>query len=73
VFGGKPGDAQTCQGDSGAPFIATHGRHPAVVALAGAGDLASAEHLCDFGSVAAVFGPETLAFLREALGEQAER
>ncbi len=71
VFGGKPGDAQTCQGDSGAPFVTLRRHRPTIVALAGAGDIPSAEHVCDFGSVAAVFGPETLAFLGEVLGQSA--
>ncbi len=66
-FGGRPGDAQTCDGDSGAPFIARRGDSPQVVAIAGQGDFASDAHVCDFGSVAAVLGPKTRAFLGQAL------
>ena len=67
VFGGLQRDAQTCGGDSGAPFLAQRRTGLAVVALAGAGDLASARHPCDFGSVAAVLAPRVRAFLRDEL------
>ena len=67
VFGGSDPDAQTCDGDSGAPFLARHRAGLAVVALAGAGDLASAEHRCAFGSVAAVLAPTVRDFLHDEL------
>jgi len=67
VFGGEPGDAQTCDGDSGAPLLQRTRGGLTVVALAGAGDLASADRLCDFGSVAAVLAPRVRAFLRREL------
>jgi V8-like Glu-specific endopeptidase len=67
VFGGLPRDAQTCDGDSGAPFLVQRQTGLAVVALAGAGDLASSEHRCDFGSVAAVLAPSVRTFLHDEL------
>ncbi len=66
VTGRAPGDTQTCAGDSGGPLAQrtedggwrTYG----VVS----GGLPSARSICDYGSVFAVFGPETLALLDSA-------
>lgn len=68
VFGGERTDAQTCGGDSGAPYLTEEHGGLAVVALAGAGDLQSANHICDFGSIAAVLTADVQAFLRQELG-----
>ncbi|MEY4551062.1 MAG: hypothetical protein RL685_7257 [Pseudomonadota bacterium] len=63
VTGRSLGDTQTCSGDSGGPLAQRDPdgtwRTYGVVS----GGLDSARSVCDYGSVFAVFGPETLAFL----------
>lgn len=66
VTGRAPGDTQSCSGDSGGPLAQRDAqgtwRSYGVVS----GGLSSARSVCDYGSVFAVFGAETLAFLQEA-------
>lgn len=68
VTGRTLGDTQTCSGDSGGPLARREPdgtwRTYGVVS----GGLDSARSVCDYGSVFAVFGPETLAFLNSARG-----
>jgi hypothetical protein len=66
VTGRAPGDTQTCSGDSGGPLaqrdVDGTWRTYGVVS----GGLNSLRSVCDYGSVFAVFGSETLSFLQEA-------
>ncbi|MEY2931699.1 MAG: hypothetical protein RL033_2448 [Pseudomonadota bacterium] len=66
VTGRVLGDTQTCSGDSGGPLAQRDAdgtwRTYGVVS----GGLDSARSVCDYGSVFAVFGPETLTFLDDA-------
>lgn len=66
VTGRILGDTQTCSGDSGGPLAQRDAdgtwRTYGVVS----GGLYSARSVCDYGSVFAVFGPETLEFLDDA-------
>jgi hypothetical protein len=65
VTGGVPGDSQPCFGDSGSPLIRrSNGRNVAYGVVSGGVD--SRDLVCDYGTVYASFGPETLAFLQKA-------
>lgn len=66
VTGRAPGDTQTCSGDSGGPLALRDAGGTWQTYGVVSGGLSSARSVCDFGSVFAVFGPETLAFLQEA-------
>lgn len=65
-FGGKCGDAQPCYGDSGGPIIATRNGVRTVFGNITNG-FGSSRLICDYGAVAAIFGPLTLAYLDETL------
>lgn len=67
VTGGEPGDTQTCSGDSGGPLAqqAPDGSWQTYGVVSGG--LYSAASVCDYGSVFATFGPETLGFLTQAV------
>jgi len=66
VTGRQPGDTQTCSGDSGGPLAlqAPDGAWQTYGVVSGG--LYSATSVCDYGSVFATFGPETMAFLEQA-------
>jgi hypothetical protein len=65
-FGGKCGDAQPCYGDSGGPIIGTKNGVKTVYGNVTNG-LGSSRLICDYGAVAAVFGPVTKSYLEESL------
>lgn len=65
-FGGKRGDAQPCFGDSGGPIIAMRNGVRTVFGNITSG-FGSSRLTCDFGVVAAIFGPLTQSFLENAL------
>jgi len=67
VAGGRqPGDVQSCVGDSGGPLAlrAADGSWQTYGVVSGS--LYSTSSSCDFGTVFATFGPDSLAFLRNA-------
>jgi hypothetical protein len=66
VTGRAPGDTQTCSGDSGGPLAlqAEDGSWQTYGVLSGG--LYSGHSVCDYGSVFATFGPDTLAFVTRA-------
>ena len=64
--GNRSGDAQLCNGDSGSPLVqSVDGELVAYGVVSGGID--SRELVCDYGAVYATFGPETIAFLDQAL------
>jgi hypothetical protein len=65
-FGGKCGDAQPCYGDSGGPIIGMRNGRRTVFGNVTNG-FGSSRLICDFGIVAAIFGPETLGYLQTSL------
>jgi Trypsin len=65
-FGGKCGDAQPCYGDSGGPIIGTKDGVKTVYGNVTNG-LGSSRLICDYGAVAAIFGPITKSYLEESL------
>ncbi len=65
-FGGKCGDAQPCYGDSGGPIISIRNGVRTVFGNITNG-FGSSLLVCDFGVVAAIFGPLTLSYLEESL------
>ena len=65
-FGGKSGDAQPCYGDSGGPIIATRNGVRTLFGLITNG-FGSNKLICDYGVVAAIFGPLTQSYLEESL------
>lgn len=65
-FGGKRGDAQPCFGDSGGPIIAIRDGVRTVFGNITSG-FGSSRLICDFGVVAAIFGPLTQSYLEESL------
>jgi hypothetical protein len=71
VAGGRrPGDAQSCVGDSGGPLArrASDGSWQSYGVVSGS--LFSTSSACDFGTVFATFGPDSLAFVHDALAWQ---
>jgi hypothetical protein len=66
VTGRAPGDTQTCSGDSGGPLaLQTEDGSWQTYGVV-SGGLYSAHSVCDYGSVFATFGPDTLDFLTRA-------
>jgi hypothetical protein len=65
-FGGRCGDAQPCYGDSGGPIIAVRNGMRTVFGNITNG-FGSSRLICDYGVVAAIFGPLTLTYLEESL------
>jgi len=68
-FGGRPGDAQGCFGDSGGPAILKQNGRSTVFGVV-SGGLGSNELLCDFGEALTVFGPEAIEFLDREVAKQ---
>ncbi|MEO8182812.1 MAG: trypsin-like serine protease [Deltaproteobacteria bacterium] len=66
VTGREPGDTQTCSGDSGGPLALQSPDGSWQTYGVVSGGPSSATSVCDYGSVFATFGPETLAFLEQA-------
>jgi Trypsin len=66
VTGRARGDSQTCSGDSGGPLARRTEAGTWQTFGVVSGGLYSAQSVCDYGSVFATFGPETLAFLEQA-------
>jgi trypsin len=68
VAGTKPGDTQSCTGDSGGPLatIGADGRFETYAVVSGGAS--SARSVCDFGQVFATFGPVTFPFVEAAAG-----
>lgn len=66
VFGGAPGDAQACYGDSGSPVILTEPSGAITAYGVVSGGLGSNQLICDYGGVDALFGPDVLGFLKTA-------
>jgi hypothetical protein len=66
VTGRSPGDTQTCSGDSGGPLAQREDDGTWKTYGVVSGGVFSAQSICDYGSVFAVFGSETLAFLERA-------
>ena len=66
LFGGLPGDADTCFGDSGGPLLTTVAGVPTVMAVV-SGGFASREKLCDFGGFDAVLGPAALEMVEREI------
>jgi len=66
MFGGKPGDAQACYGDSGSPIIKANAKGTLIAYGVISGGLGSNSLICDYGGVDAVFGPEVKTFLDTA-------
>lgn len=65
-FGGQPGDAQPCYGDSGGPIVAMRNGARTVFGNVTNG-FGSNSLVCDFGVVAAIFGPLTQSYLENSL------
>ena len=65
-FGGKCGDAQPCYGDSGGPIIGSRDGIKTVLGNITNG-FGSSRLVCDYGVVAAIFGPLTKSFLKKSL------
>jgi hypothetical protein len=65
-LGNKPGNVQTCYGDSGGPLLA---KENGVLKIFGtvSGGMPSENLACDFGSFYAAIGPKTLAAINKAL------
>jgi trypsin len=61
-FGGLPGDAQNCFGDSGGPVLKKIGGELTVMGVVHGG-FGSTSLLCDFGGIYAVLGPAALDFV----------
>ena len=70
VTGRSAGDTQTCSGDSGGPLALQNDDGGWQTYGVVSGGLFSLRSVCDYGSVFATFGPDTLAFLRSARGWQ---
>lgn len=66
VFGGAPGDAQACYGDSGSPIIRADSSGSLVAYGVVSGGVGSNQLVCDYGGVDAVFGPVVTTFLQTA-------
>lgn len=67
VFGGAPGDAQACYGDSGSPVLRPDARGRLVAYGVTSAVLSSDRLICDFGAIGATFGPGVPEFLEDAL------
>lgn len=67
IFGGAPGDAQACYGDSGSPILRPDSRGRLVAYGVTSAVLDSRQLICDFGSIGATFGPGVHEFLEEAI------
>ena len=65
-FGGRPGDANTCFGDSGGPAITTVNGVPTIMAVV-SGGFGSAAQVCDFGGAEAILGPVALDFVQREI------
>lgn len=68
VTGREAGDTQTCSGDSGGPLALQKEDGSWQTYGVVSGGLFSLHSVCDYGSVFATFGPDTLAFLQSARG-----
>jgi hypothetical protein len=68
VTGLAPGDTQMCRGDSGSPLSLLDDTGVWHVYGVASATLDSKRKSCDFGTVFATFGPETMPFLERALG-----
>jgi hypothetical protein len=66
IFGGAPGDAQSCYGDSGSPIIRADATGNLVAYGVVSGGLGSNQLICDFGGVDATFGPDVYPFLQSS-------
>ncbi|HMA95648.1 MAG TPA: trypsin-like serine protease [Polyangiaceae bacterium] len=65
-FGGRCGDAQPCYGDSGGPIVAMRNGARTVFGNITNG-MGSSRLVCDYGVVAAIFGPLTQSYLEDSL------
>jgi hypothetical protein len=65
LLGRLPGEAVNCYGDSGGPVLAERGNTMFLYGVIN-GTEYSVANVCDYGSFAAVFGPDTMNFLRKA-------
>jgi len=66
MFGGTPGDAQACYGDSGSPIIRADTKGNLVAYGVVSAGIGSNQLICDYGGVDAVFGPDVKTFLSAA-------
>jgi len=66
VFGGAPGDADACFGDSGGPMIKNVGGKLTIFGVT-SGGFASARQGCGNGAIFAVFGPASRAFVEREI------
>ena len=66
IFGGTPGDAQSCYGDSGAPILRADAKGNFIAYGVVSAGVGSNQLVCDYGGIDAVFGPEVQAFLKTA-------
>lgn len=67
AFGGAPGDAQSCYGDSGSPIVKVSSSGVITAYAVVSGGLGSNSLMCDFGGVDAIFGPDVKSFLNTAI------
>jgi hypothetical protein len=65
-FGGLPGDADSCFGDSGGPLLINVGGVPTIMAVV-SGGFGSKEQVCAFGSFDAVLGPAVIELIQREL------
>jgi Trypsin len=66
LTGGRPGDAQSCYGDSGSPLIGRANGQSVAYGVVSWG-LGSRNLICDYGTVYASFGPTTLPMIQNAM------
>jgi hypothetical protein len=66
MFGGTPGDAQSCYGDSGSPIIRADAKGNLVAYGVISAGIGSNQLVCDYGGIDAVFGSDVRAFLSAA-------